>query len=70
MHHQDFTAAAGTYKAFDRAVQVGIFVSLTAWDLLTDDAFYEEVKKEWQVKLQKHLFLCIDLCLTEYLIRH
>ncbi|QKX55578.1 uncharacterized protein TRUGW13939_02672 [Talaromyces rugulosus] len=54
MHHQGFTEASGTDEAFNPAVQVGAIVALTAWDLLTDDAFFE-VKKEWGVKLAKHL---------------
>ncbi|KAJ5628210.1 hypothetical protein N7490_010438 [Penicillium lividum] len=55
MHHQGFTAASGTPEAFKRATDVGTIVALTAWDLLTDDAFFEEVKKEWEVKLQQSL---------------
>lgn len=55
MHHQDFSAASGTDNAFTRAVQVGTIIGLTAWDLLTDDAFFNEVKKDWELKLQKHI---------------
>ncbi|KAJ5918162.1 hypothetical protein N7454_010537 [Penicillium verhagenii] len=57
MHHQSFTEAAGTEDAYTRATQVGVIVALTAWDLLTDDAFFEEMKKEWEVKLQTQLSL-------------
>jgi hypothetical protein len=45
MHHQDFTEASSTDEAFNRAVQVGAIVSLTAWDLLNDGAFFEVEKK-------------------------
>jgi hypothetical protein len=51
---QGFTEASGTDEAFNRAVQVGAIVALTAWDLLTDNAFFE-LKKEWRVKLAKNL---------------
>lgn len=56
MHHQQFSEAEGTENALIgvhlRMIQV---VALTARDLLTDDAFFDKVKQEWEGKLQQHL---------------
>ncbi|KAJ5785343.1 uncharacterized protein N7503_010555 [Penicillium pulvis] len=56
VHHQTFTAATGTEEAYYLALKQGTMLALTAWDLLTDDAFYKEVKAEWDVTVKKHSF--------------
>jgi hypothetical protein len=56
VHHQTFTAATGTEEAYYRALKQGTMLALTAWDLLTDDAFYKEVKAEWNMTVKKHSF--------------
>ncbi|KAL2131366.1 hypothetical protein VTI74DRAFT_5177 [Chaetomium olivicolor] len=47
-HTKGFAAAAGTEEAFQEAVQCGRGMALVAWKVLTDDAFAESVKTEWE----------------------
>ncbi|KAJ5760296.1 hypothetical protein N7520_007452 [Penicillium odoratum] len=54
VHHQTFTEATGTEESFYRSLKQGTMLALTAWDLLTDDAFYKQVKAEWDVTVKKH----------------
>lgn len=53
VHQQVFTDACGTEDAFVKAMHTATLVALTAWDLLTDDEFFEDVKKEWKEDLEK-----------------
>ncbi|KAL2015727.1 hypothetical protein VTK56DRAFT_4898 [Thermocarpiscus australiensis] len=47
-HTKGFAAAAGTEEAFQRAVECGRGMALVGWKVLTDDAFAEQVQKEWE----------------------
>ncbi|KAL3484947.1 hypothetical protein BJX62DRAFT_243459 [Aspergillus germanicus] len=53
-HHQDFTEASGTEDAFYRALKTGTLMALTVWDLLTDDALFEQVAAEWKATVEAH----------------
>jgi len=47
-HTKGFTAAAGTAESFERALDCGRGMAAVAWKLLSDDAFAERVKTEWE----------------------
>ncbi|KAF4449897.1 hypothetical protein F53441_6902 [Fusarium austroafricanum] len=47
-HTAGFTKAAGASVAYERAVLSGKAMAMTGWDVLTDDAFYEQVKQNFE----------------------
>jgi metal-dependent amidase/aminoacylase/carboxypeptidase family protein len=47
-HSPDFTEAAGTRDAFDRAIRVGKGLAGTALDILTINGLLAQVKQEWK----------------------
>ena len=49
-HHPSFTEAAGMEEANEIALTIGKTLALVGWDVISDDAFYEAVKRDWQKK--------------------
>ena len=49
-HHPSFAEAAGTEQANKIALMIGKTLALVGLDILTDDAFFEAVRKEWLKK--------------------
>ncbi|KAL4929914.1 M20 family metallopeptidase [Aspergillus undulatus] len=47
-HTAAFAKAAGTAVAHERAVASGKAMAMTGWDILTDHAFYEQVKLDFE----------------------
>ncbi|KIW05962.1 uncharacterized protein PV09_03147 [Verruconis gallopava] len=47
-HTKEFTAAAGTEEAYQRTINAAKGMAATAWKVLTDDAFADEVRKEFE----------------------
>jgi hypothetical protein len=47
-HTPGFTRAAGSATAYERAVLSGRAMAVTGWDVLTDDALYAEVKRDFE----------------------
>ncbi|KXX77631.1 p-aminobenzoyl-glutamate hydrolase subunit B [Madurella mycetomatis] len=47
-HTKGFAAAAGTEEAFGLALECGTGMALVGWKVLTDDAFAERMRKEWE----------------------
>ncbi|KAM0240810.1 hypothetical protein ACHAP5_007845 [Fusarium lateritium] len=47
-HTTGFTKAAGTSVAFERAVAAGKAMAMTGWDVLTDDAFHDQVSRDFE----------------------
>ncbi|KAL8299027.1 hypothetical protein RB597_007590 [Gaeumannomyces tritici] len=50
-HTPAFAAAAGTVESFRRAVGCGRGMALAAWRVLSDDAFAEEMRAEWEADI-------------------
>jgi len=46
-HHPSFAKAAGTTEAHEKALTVGKTLALVGWDVITDDAFFEQSRREW-----------------------
>ncbi|KAI0152514.1 hypothetical protein F4776DRAFT_36576 [Hypoxylon sp. NC0597] len=51
-HNPEFAKAAGTRDAFERCLRVGKALAGTAVDVLTQDGFLTEVKKEWEKEIK------------------
>jgi metal-dependent amidase/aminoacylase/carboxypeptidase family protein len=47
-HTPGFTKAAGTRTAYERAVVSGRAMAMTGWEILTDNALYTEVKRDFE----------------------
>ncbi|KAK3936643.1 p-aminobenzoyl-glutamate hydrolase subunit B [Diplogelasinospora grovesii] len=47
-HTKGFAAAAGTAESFERALECGRGMALVGWKVLSDDAFAEEMKADWE----------------------
>lgn len=47
-HTAGFTKAAGASVAYERSVISGKAMAMTGWDVLTDDAFYQDVIEDFQ----------------------
>ena len=52
-HTKGFVAAAGTGEPFDRAVECAKGMAAVAWRMLSDDAFADEVHKQWQEDMKR-----------------
>ncbi|KAF5664248.1 amidohydrolase [Fusarium heterosporum] len=52
-HTAGFTKAAGSAIAYERTVSAGKAMAMTGWDVLTKDAFYDEVKEDFERDLMK-----------------
>lgn len=51
-HTKGFAAAAGTDDSFERAIECGKGMAVVAWRVLTDDAFAETMRKEWEADMK------------------
>lgn len=51
-HHPSFAAAAGTDEALEEAVIVGKSLALIGWEMITDDAMFEQAVQQWQQSIQ------------------
>ena len=47
-HTPGFTKAAGSATAYERAVVSGRAMSMTGWEILTDDALFAKVKRDFE----------------------
>jgi amidohydrolase len=52
-HTKGFAAAAGTDDAYTRAAECGNGMALVGWKVLTDDAFADEMRREWEEDMKK-----------------
>lgn len=47
-HTKGFTAVGGTDDSFERALECGRGMAAVAWKVLSDDAFAERIKTDWE----------------------
>lgn len=47
-HNAKFAQCASTDEALECAIKVGKSLALTGWEILTDDAMYNEVKHDFE----------------------
>lgn len=52
-HTKGFAAAAGTDESFERAVECGKGMALVGWRVLDDDAFADEVMRDWKEEMAR-----------------
>ena len=52
-HTRPFADAAGLQKSFDRAVEWGKGMAIVGHRVLADDAFNDEVQKDWQEDMKR-----------------
>ncbi|CAH0023113.1 unnamed protein product [Clonostachys rhizophaga] len=52
LHTHEFTVAAGTRGALDRAIECGKGMALIGWRVLSDDAFAHDVYEDWERDIQ------------------
>lgn len=50
-HTKGFAAAAGTEDSFERAMECGKGMASVAWKVLTDDAFADQIKSDWEADM-------------------
>ena len=52
-HHPSFAAAAGTDDAHVEAVVVGKSLAMIGWEMITDEALFEQAKAQWERCIQE-----------------
>ncbi|KAE8164428.1 hypothetical protein BDV40DRAFT_310885 [Aspergillus tamarii] len=52
-HHPSFAAAAGTDDAHVEAVVVGKSLAMIGWEMITDEALFEQAKVQWEKCIQE-----------------
>ncbi|KAK4040179.1 hypothetical protein C8A01DRAFT_46422 [Parachaetomium inaequale] len=52
-HTKGFAAASGTQDAFERALECGRGMAAAGWRVLSDDAFAERVRREWEEDMKR-----------------
>lgn len=53
MHSIDFTNAAGAPKAHENATKTARSLARLGWDALTDDAYFEQIQKDWAEDVER-----------------
>lgn len=52
-HHPTFAAAAGTDGAHEEALVVGKSLGMIGWEMITNDALFEQARSQWQKSVKE-----------------